>query len=95
LFGLSYWPLVVLNVAFYTYLCWLVFGFISGTTGRERVFMVAWFAFTLISPLKLLLPIWWVPEHFISSIVLAVALVAAISLFRKYGEADSSSVAVE
>ena len=91
-FGLSYWPLVVLNVAFYAYLCWLAFGFIRGSAGRERVFMVAWLTFILISPVKLLWPQLWVAEHFVSSIVMGVALVVAISLFRKYGEIHSSSI---
>ncbi len=91
-FGLSYWPLVVLNVAFYAFLGWLAFCFIRGTTGRELVFMVAWFTDILISPVKLLRPEWWVAEHVISSIVMGVALVAAISLLRKYGKVDSSSI---
>ena len=90
--GLSYGQLVVLNVAFYTYLCWLVFSLIRDTVGRERLFMVAWFSFVLVSPVQLLVPVLWVPVHFINSIVLGVALVAAISLFRAYGAADSSNV---
>jgi len=36
-FGLSYWPLVVLNVAFYTYLCWLVFSYILASFIEHQV----------------------------------------------------------
>jgi hypothetical protein len=90
--GLSYGQLVILNVAFYTYLCWLAFSFIRDTAGRERVFMVAWLSFVLVSPVKLLIPALWIPVHFISSIVLGVALVAAISLFRTCGAVNSINI---
>ena len=89
-FGLNGWSLLALNVAFYAYLCWLAFCFIHGTAGTERVFMVGWFTGILLWPVKALRPEWWVAEHFISSIALGMALVAAFSLFGNHREVDSS-----
>ncbi|HKO18049.1 MAG TPA: hypothetical protein VJU82_04100 [Acidobacteriaceae bacterium] len=56
-FILHGWPLIVANVAFYGYLCWLVFCFVRGTEGRERLFMAGWAAGILPLPLEYLGPL--------------------------------------
>ena len=47
------WPLIAFNVFIYCYLCWVSFWLIRGTTGRERVFMVGWFAPFALWPLRM------------------------------------------
>jgi hypothetical protein len=50
------WSLVAVNLAIYGWLCWLGFWFIYRSTGRERLFMIGWFADILSWPLHLLEP---------------------------------------
>lgn len=78
------WPWLGLNVFFYAYLCWLAFWFIRGTAGRERVFMVGWFASILLSPLESLRPHWAVAITHIGAVGLAVALLAAFALLLEF-----------
>jgi hypothetical protein len=68
------------NVFIYGYMCWLGFWFIRGTEGRERFFMVGWFAGVVLWPLKMLRPEWAVAMRHISALGLAVALLAAVAL---------------
>jgi hypothetical protein len=84
------WSVIVLNVAFYAYLCWLAFWFIRGTQGRERLFIVGW-SFILLSPLNTLGPQWSVTVKYIETFGLAVALVLAISLVLRPSNVTSSS----
>jgi len=79
-FVLHGWPLIAANVAFYGYLCWLGFWFIRGTVGRERAFMVGWFAAILLSPLEPLRPEWAMVIRYMCIFGLAVALLAVLSL---------------
>ena len=44
------WPLVVVNVFFFGYICWLGFWFTRGTERRQRFFMVGWFAGVVLWP---------------------------------------------
>lgn len=74
------WPLIAVNVFIYGYMCWLGFWFIRGTEGRERFFMVGWFAGVVLWPLKMLRPEWAVAMRHISALGLAVALLAAVAL---------------
>jgi hypothetical protein len=79
-FGLHGWSLIIPNVVFYGYLCWLGFWFVRGTEGRERAVVLGWFADILLSPLKTLRPDWAVTIGHIGTFGLAVALLAAVSL---------------
>jgi hypothetical protein len=82
------WPLIAANVAFYGYLCWVGFGFIRGTKGRERVFMIGWAANILLSPIEILRPEWAAAIKYIGMFGLTVALFAALSLLRTSFAAD-------
>lgn len=85
------WTLVGVNALIYTYICWLAFWFIRGTAGRERAFMVGWFAGILLWPLRLLRPQWATAIRHISAFGLAVALLAALALLLEpSGFAESS-----
>jgi hypothetical protein len=68
------------NVFVYGYICWLGFWFIRGTEGRERLFMVGWFASVVLWPLKMLRPEWVVAMRHIGVFGMAVALLAAVAL---------------
>jgi hypothetical protein len=72
--------LIIANLIFYGYLCWLGFCFVRGTMGRERVVVLGWFADILLSPLKALRPDWAVAIGHIGTFGLAVALLAALAL---------------
>ena len=74
------WLTIALNVAFYVAFCWGAFLFIRGTEGRERFFMVGWWAVILLSPLRTLSSQWSTTISYVDSFGLAVALVLAISL---------------
>jgi hypothetical protein len=74
------WPLIAVNVFIYGYICWLAFWFVRGTAGRERLFMVGWFAGILLWPLRMLRPQWAVVTKHIGAFGLAVALLAALAL---------------
>jgi len=74
------WSLIIANLVFYGYLCWLGFSFVRGTEGRERVVVLGWVADTLLSPLKTLRPDWAVAIGYIGTFGIAVALLAAVSL---------------
>jgi hypothetical protein len=54
--------------------------FVRGTAGRERLFMVGWFAGILLWPLRMLRPQWAVVTKHIGAFGLAVALLAALAL---------------
>jgi hypothetical protein len=77
------WLTIILNVSFYAFLYWLGFCFIRGTQGRERLFMVAWFADLLLSPVRILGPPWSVMSRSIGILGLAIALFVAVSLLRR------------
>jgi hypothetical protein len=68
------------NIFIYGYLCWLGFWFVRGTEGRERFFMVGWFAGVVLWPLKMLRPEWAVAMRYIGAFGLAVAVLAAVAL---------------
>lgn len=67
------------NVAFYGWSCWIVFCFIRGTKGRERLYMMG-FSVWLLWPLRVLRPEWAVALEFIKMFGYAVSLLAAITL---------------
>jgi hypothetical protein len=74
------WLVTVLNVGFYAVFWWEGIWFIRGNQGRERLFMVGWFTFFLLSPLRTLGPQWCMTVNYINKFGLVVALVVAISL---------------
>ncbi len=74
------WPMIAVNVFIYGYMCWLGFWFVRATAGRERIFMVGWFAGILLWPLRMLRPEWAIVTKRISAFGLAVALLAALAL---------------
>jgi hypothetical protein len=74
------WTLVCVNALIYAYICWLAFWFIRGTAGRERVFMVGWFAGILLWPLRMVRPQWATITRHIGVVGLAVSLLAALAL---------------
>jgi hypothetical protein len=86
------WPLVAPDVLIYAYICWLGFWLIRGTAGRERFFMLGWFAHVLLWPLKMWRPGWAVAIKHIGAFGLAVALLAALVLLLNPSEVvDPSS----
>jgi hypothetical protein len=74
------WLITVLNVVFYAAFWWGGFWFIRDNQGRERLFMVGWFTFFLLSPLRTLGPQWCVTVNYFDRLGLVVALVVAVSL---------------
>ena len=74
------WPLIAVNVIIYGYICWLGFWFVRGTAGRERLFIVGWFAGILLGPLRMLRPQWAMGTKQIGMFGLAIALLAALAL---------------
>jgi hypothetical protein len=74
------WPLLVANILIYGWFCWIAFWSIRSTAGRERVFMVGFFADILPWPLRMLRPDWAVPIRHFSVVGLAVAVLAALTL---------------
>ncbi len=74
------WALIAVNVFIYGYICWLAFWFVRGTAGRERFFMMGWFAGILLWPLRMLRPQWATVTENIGAFGLAVALLAALAL---------------
>jgi hypothetical protein len=90
-FLLHGWLLLAVNIFFYAYLCWLGFWFIRGTTGRERFFMMGWFADLLLWPLQMLRPEWAVVIKHIGAFGIAVALLAALSLLLEMPDASDPS----
>lgn len=82
------WPLVSVNLVLYGYLCWLGFWFVRGTEGRERFFIIGWFADILLWPLKVVKPQWSSAMDNIGLAGLATALFAALSfLLREFDSA--------
>ena len=77
------WLTTILNVAFYAAFCSGAFLFIRGTEGRERLFMVGWWAVMLLSPLRTLSSQWSMTIRCVDTFGLAVALVLAISLILR------------
>ena len=90
-FGLHGWPLILVNVVLYGYLCWLGFWFVRGTHGRECLVMSGWFVDVLLSPLKILLPESAVAVRIIGALGLTIALMAAISLLLCPRQSDGSA----
>lgn len=86
---LPWWLTIILNVAFYAAFCWGAFLFIRGTEGRERFFMVGWWAVLLLSPLRILNLRWSMTISYVDSFGLAVALVLAISLVLRPANTQS------
>ena len=74
------WLPTILNVTFYAVFCWMAFSWIRGSWGRERLFMAAWFAAILLSPLEALGPQWSLTINCVCTFGLAVALFVAMSL---------------
>jgi hypothetical protein len=74
------WTLVGVNALIYTYICWLAFWFIRRTAGRERAFVVGWFAGILLWPLSMLRPQWATVTRHVGAFGLTVALLAALAL---------------
>jgi hypothetical protein len=74
------WALIIANVLIYGSFCWIAFWLIHGTAGRERIFMLGFFADILPWPLRVLRPDWAVPIRHFAAIGLAVAVLAAITL---------------
>lgn len=74
------WPLVLVNILFYGWICWIAFWLVRRTGGRERVFMIGFFADLLPWPLRVLRPDWAVAVRHFSAIGLAVAVLAALTL---------------
>ena len=85
------WLATVLNVGLYAVCWWAGFSFIRGNQGRERLFMVGWFTFFLLSPLRTLGPQWCVTVNYIDRFGLVVALVVAIALVVRPPNAVGSS----
>ena len=85
------WLVRVLNVGFYAVFWCAGFWFIRGNQGRARLFMVGWFTFFLLSPLRTLGPQWCVTVNYIDRFGLLVALVVAISLVVRPPNATGSS----
>ena len=83
-FVLHGWGLIVANVAFYGYLCWLGFCVIRGTAGRERAFAVGWLAAILLPPLELLRPEWAMAIRYMCVFGLAVSLLAVLALLLDF-----------
>lgn len=73
-------PLVIVNILIYGWICWIAFWLVRRTAGRERVFMVGFFADILPWPLKMLRPDWAVAVQHFAAIGLAVAVLAALTL---------------
>jgi len=87
-FLLHGWPLLVFNVVFYFYLCWLAFWFIRGTHRRERVVMVGWFLAILVAPFQNVWREWAATIKYTAMFGLLIALLAAIAILL-----DSTTVA--
>ena len=73
-------PLVIANILIYGWFCWIAFWLVRRTAGRERVFMLGFFADILPWRLKILRPNWAVPVRHFAAIGLAVATLAALTL---------------
>jgi hypothetical protein len=73
-------PLLIANILFYGWICWIAFWVVRRTAGRERVFMLGFFADILPWPLRVLRPDWAVPIRHFAAIGLAVAVLAALTL---------------
>ncbi len=73
-------PLLIANILIYGWICWIGFWFIRGAAGRERVFMVGFFADILPWPLRMLRPDWAIAIRHFTAIGLAVAVLAALTL---------------
>jgi hypothetical protein len=74
------WSLVAVNFAFWAYLCWFGFWIIYRSEGRERLFLVGWFADILLWPVRWLEPRWAEPVRLIGTAGLALALLVALSV---------------
>ncbi len=90
-FMLHGWTLLAANLAFYSYLCWLGFWLIFNARGNERGVMVGWFAMILLSPLRRVRPDWTLAINYFNAFSLAVAVLAAVSLFLHLSAQDTDA----
>ena len=74
------WTRIVANVMIYCWVYWIVFWFVRGTQGRERIVMIGWALASVMSPLRRLLPALATVARSLEGAGLAVALAAAVSL---------------
>lgn len=84
------WILVTVNASYYAYMCWLGFWLIRGTAGRERLFMVGWFADLLLWPLKILRPGWAEAVRHVGVLSLLTSVLAALALMVESSKAAST-----
>jgi hypothetical protein len=82
------WLGITVNVAFYGYLCWIAFCFISASKGRERLFVIGWSGF-ILWPVKILRPDWVSAVADVEFIGIIVSLFAALSLLLHPGAVGS------
>jgi hypothetical protein len=87
--------MIAANVFIYAYWCWLGFWCIRGTVGRERVFIVGWFADILLWPLRMLGAQWAAASRHIGALGLAVALLAVLALLLDQSDAADSNSKTE
>jgi hypothetical protein len=84
------WLLIVANTVIYAGLCWAAFSFLRDARGRERIFLAAWSAGILLSPLEAFGPYWSLTIHCISALGMAVALFIAVSLMLERSSVTDS-----
>ena|SRR6266851_4209037 len=90
-FLLPRWPLLVVNVAFYTYLLWLCVAFFRTAQGKERVLVAGWVPGILLSPVQSLVSISAAADiQYVKAASIAVALVAAVLILLE-GPADDDA----
>jgi hypothetical protein len=83
------WPLILVNVSFYGYLCWLAFVFIRGSRGVERAFVAGWFINILLWPFKMTSCEWALAAKHIGTFALFVSLLASLTLLlRQAGDPE-------
>ena len=74
------WLFVAINIFVYGWTCWIGFWLIRGTGGRERLFLIGWFAGIILWPVKMMAPQWASVIRHVGTFGLAVALFAALAL---------------
>lgn len=85
------WLLVAFNVVVYGQICWMAFWCISGTVGRERLFMVGMFSDILMWPAGLLLPRWNLAIRNIGAFGLAIATLTGLGLLVGFSRNRANS----
>jgi hypothetical protein len=79
-FVLHGWLLVLVNVAFYFYLCWIAFSLIRASEGRERLFVIGWGVDLALHPIEMVWPQTHAAIQYAVAVGLAGAIIAAVSL---------------